>query len=48
VYRCEVESGRVRLDGWDRHRWVAPRSLDGLPLGTVTRRALAVALEGAP
>jgi A/G-specific adenine glycosylase len=43
VYRCEAAGGRVRLDGWDRHRWVAPDSLDHLPLATVTRRALAIA-----
>jgi A/G-specific adenine glycosylase len=46
VYRCEVAAGRVRLEGWDRHRWVPPGSLAELPLGTVTRRAIAIALGG--
>jgi A/G-specific adenine glycosylase len=46
VYRCEVASGRVRLDGWDRHRWMPPASLAELPLGTVTRRAIAIAIGG--
>jgi A/G-specific adenine glycosylase len=43
VYRCEAASGRVRLDGWDRHRWVAPGSFAGMPLGTVSKRALELA-----
>jgi A/G-specific adenine glycosylase len=42
LFRCTVETGRVRLDGWDRHRWLAEARLGTLPLGTVTRRALAV------
>ena len=41
LYRCEAARGRVRLHGWDRHRWIAPGSLGRLPVGTVTRRALA-------
>lgn len=44
IYRCDAAPGRVRLDGWTRHRWVSPASLGGLPVGTVTRRALDVAL----
>lgn len=44
VYRCAVESGRVRLDGWDRHRWVSPERIGALPIGTVTRRVLDAAL----
>jgi len=43
LYRCEAASGRVRLDGWDRHRWVAPESFAELPLGTVSKRALELA-----
>jgi len=46
VYRCEVAAGRVRLEGWDRHRWLPPASLAELPLGTVTRRAIAIAIGG--
>jgi len=41
LFRCEAASGRVRLDGWDTHRWVSTSQLAALPLGTVTRRALA-------
>jgi A/G-specific adenine glycosylase len=43
VYRCEVSSGRVRLDGWDRHRWVSRETFTSLPLGTVSKRALDIA-----
>lgn len=43
VYRCRAEAGRVRLDGWDRHRWVTPEAFASLPLGTVSKRALEVA-----
>jgi adenine-specific DNA glycosylase len=41
LFRCEAASGRVRLDGWDTHRWVSTSGLAALPLGTVTKRALA-------
>jgi len=44
VYRADAARGRVRLDGWSRHRWVPPAALDRLPIGTVTRRVLEVAL----
>ena len=45
VYRCEAAGGRVRLDGWDRHRWIAPETFAKLPLGTVSKRALEIAIE---
>jgi A/G-specific adenine glycosylase len=44
VYRCEASAGRVRLDGWDRHRWIAPAKFAELPLGTVSKRAVELAL----
>jgi A/G-specific adenine glycosylase len=44
VYRCEAAGGRVRLDGFDAHRWLAPGSLEQLPQGAVTRKALALVL----
>jgi A/G-specific adenine glycosylase len=44
VYRARARSGRVRLDGWDRHRWVSMRGFGALPLGSVSRRAFALAL----
>jgi len=43
VFRCEAKPGRVRLAGWDRHRWVTERAFAALPLGTLARRALALA-----
>jgi A/G-specific adenine glycosylase len=46
LFRCEAAGGRVRLDGWDSHRWVSDAGLDALPLGTVTRRALDAARGG--
>ena len=42
VFRCEPPEGRVRLSGFDAHRWLSPRSLGGLPLGASTRKALAL------
>jgi A/G-specific adenine glycosylase len=47
VYRCEAGPGRVRLDGFDTHRWVGPAALRALPTGNVTRKALALAADGA-
>jgi A/G-specific adenine glycosylase len=44
VYRCTAGPGRVRLDGWDRHRWIVPTGFAALPLGTVSKRALDVAV----
>jgi A/G-specific adenine glycosylase len=40
VFRCEPPEGRIRLAGFDAHRWLAPASLGGLPLGAVTKKAL--------
>jgi adenine-specific DNA glycosylase len=40
VYRCAATAGRVRLDGFEAHRWMPARSVTGLPLGNVTRKAL--------
>jgi A/G-specific adenine glycosylase len=46
LFRCEAPAGRVRLDGWDAHRWVTDAGWDALALGTVTRRALGAARGG--
>jgi A/G-specific adenine glycosylase len=43
VFRCEAKPGRVRLSGWDRHRWVTPQAFAGFPLGALDRRALTLA-----
>ncbi len=40
VFRCDTPFGRVRLEGFDAHRWLAPAGLAGLPQGAVTRKAL--------
>jgi len=45
VYHCTVESGRVRRNGPDAHRWVSPARLRDLPLAAVTQKALALVLS---
>ncbi len=40
VFQCDTPEGRVRLDGFDAHRWLAPAGLAELPQGAVTRKAL--------
>ncbi|MBW2268563.1 MAG: A/G-specific adenine glycosylase [Deltaproteobacteria bacterium] len=40
VFRCDTAVGRVRLDGFDAHRWVAPTAVVELPHGAPTRKAL--------
>jgi len=42
VYRCRAAPGRVRLDGFEAHRWIAGPGLATLPTGNVTRKALAL------
>ena len=42
VFRASAAGGRVRLRGFDAHRWVAPESLAKLPHGTATAKALAL------
>jgi A/G-specific adenine glycosylase len=42
LFRCDPPRGRTRLDGFDAHRWLAPRSLCELPHGAVTRKAFAL------
>jgi A/G-specific adenine glycosylase len=44
VFRCDAPSGRTRLCGFDAHRWLAPRSLERLPHGALTRKALDLVL----
>jgi A/G-specific adenine glycosylase len=48
VFRSDTPEGRVRLDGFDAHRWLAPGALGELPQATLTRKALSVALSSAP
>jgi A/G-specific adenine glycosylase len=45
VFRCDTVAGRVRLAGFDAHRWLAPQALAGLPQASVTRKALGLALS---
>jgi A/G-specific adenine glycosylase len=46
LYRCDTGPGRVRLNGFDAHRWLAPEALPHLPHGAVTRKALALLERG--
>jgi len=41
LYRGEAAAGRVRLDGYQEHRWLAPAALAALRTSTLTRKALA-------
>jgi A/G-specific adenine glycosylase len=43
VYRCRAAGGRVRLDGFDAHRWLPPAALRELPCAKLTRKALELA-----
>jgi A/G-specific adenine glycosylase len=43
VFACKPPAGRVRLVGFDRHRWVSERTFSTLPQGGATRKALALA-----
>jgi A/G-specific adenine glycosylase len=46
VFRGRPGAGRLRLEGYTAHRWVAPAGLGGLPHGRPTRKALKLALAG--
>ena len=46
VFRGVAAGGRVRLDGWDRHRWLAPGDFDQVPCGNLTKKALALTTHG--
>jgi adenine-specific DNA glycosylase len=41
LFRSDPPTGRTRLDGFDAHRWLAPRALAELPLSSLMRKALA-------
>lgn len=40
LFRGCCDAGRIRLRGYDRHRWVSVSALDSLPSSTLTRRAI--------
>jgi A/G-specific adenine glycosylase len=40
VFRCQTASGRVRLAGFDAHRWLPLAEHAALPHGAATRKAL--------
>ncbi|MCG8592379.1 MAG: A/G-specific adenine glycosylase [Proteobacteria bacterium] len=42
VFRGTLKGGRVRLDGFDAHKWLAPGRVRSLPHGAATRKALAL------
>jgi len=46
VFRCTAPSGRVRLDGFDAHRWLPAEAVADLPHGAATRKALSMAQSG--
>jgi 8-oxo-dGTP pyrophosphatase MutT (NUDIX family) len=43
LYRCGAVRGRVRLEGFDRHRWVSPAEAPSVSQSALMRRALALA-----
>jgi len=43
LYRCGTVRGRVRLHGFDRHRWVSPAEARAVSQSALMRRALALA-----
>ena len=43
LYRCRSVRGRVRLDGFDRHRWVSPAEAPSVSQSALMRRALSLA-----
>ncbi|MFP8876120.1 MAG: A/G-specific adenine glycosylase [Myxococcota bacterium] len=46
VFRCGSPQGRVRLRGFEAHRWLTPRSFLRLPQGRATQAALELAAPG--
>lgn len=44
VFRCTHAHGRVRRDGYQDHRWLAPARFESLPVATLTRKALELLL----
>lgn len=47
LYRARAGSGRVRLDGFERHAWVSIAALDDVGTSTLTRKALARVIRAA-
>ena len=48
VFQCEEPRGRTKLSGFDAHRWVSRRAMRTLPQGSVTAKALDLALGDCP
>ncbi|MBW2494794.1 MAG: A/G-specific adenine glycosylase [Deltaproteobacteria bacterium] len=40
VYRANTSTDRIRLAGFEGHRWLAPRAISSLPHASVTAKAL--------
>jgi len=40
VFRAHTSTHRVRLDGFDAHKWLTPRAMTALPHAAVTAKAL--------
>lgn len=47
LFRAEAAPGRVRLDGFESHRWLAPARIGALAQGALTRKALQRLAAGA-
>ena len=48
VFRCNTPQGRTRLHGFDTHKWLAPNSIQSLPHGAITGKALDLLLPQQP
>jgi len=40
VYRANTSTDRVRLDGFEGHKWLTPRAISSLPHASLTAKAL--------
>ena len=40
VYRANTSTDRIRLDGFEGHKWLAPRAISSLPHASLTAKAL--------
>ncbi len=47
VYRVDTSTGRIRLEGFAGHKWLAPSAIPSLPHATLTAKALDLLLPPA-
>ncbi len=48
LFRAKARPGRVRLDGYERHRWASLSELSALPSSALMRKAVRVLLGAGP